>query len=98
MDVFTACHALELTTHATSACSRRGSPDAHAILGIEVHLLSGHDVEWRVPGVDVAHRHHAETRWRVHVGGDAVAQGGVAHLGAPALREGEEETLVAGEA
>src|SRR5579875_3384646 len=71
----------------------RALPDLHPLIGREVQLLARRHVERGVPRIEVAHGFCAEVRGRVHVGGQLLAQRGVAGLVAPRLSEREEETL-----
>ena len=74
-----------------------GLPDADAVFRGEVEFVGGLDVEGGVPAVFVADGEGSVLSGRVRVGEDLLTQGGVAGDGAPVLREGDEELLVAGE-
>src|SRR4051794_7038964 len=73
-------------------------PDLHPLARGQVELLAGLHVEGCVPSVHVARGVGAELVRRVAVGDDGLALQGLAAFLAPALREGDEELLVAGEA
>ena len=66
-------------------------PDADAVVGGEVELVGGFDVEGGVPAVDVADGRGSVHAGGVRVGEDLRAEGVVADLGAPVLEVGEEE-------
>src|SRR5256885_6947552 len=74
------------------------SAHAYAIRGSEVQLLARFDAERVIPRIEVAHRVGAILGRGVAVGDDPLAQGGLADLLAPALREAQEEQLLAAEA
>src|SRR5690348_11251729 len=74
------------------------SPNAHPLIGRQEQALALLDVEGRVPGVEVPHGEGAEVAGGVAVGGDALPERLVAHLGGPGLGVGDEEALVTGEA
>ena len=65
----------------------------------DVELVAGLHVERLVPGVGVAQRREgADLAGAVRAVDDLLAQGVVAQQGAPDLRPGEEDALLAGEA
>ena len=70
-----------------------------ALIGRQVHLVAGLDVERLVPSVDVADDAvDPILRRAVLVGQQLGTQGAFALLGLPAVAVGDEEALVAGEA
>src|SRR5438876_1681778 len=72
------------------------SPHADAVRRRQVEGLAGLDVEGLVPVVEVAHGVRAVLVGRVAVAEDLLAQGRLARLRPPRLREADEELLVAG--
>ena len=70
----------------------------HPPIRRQIQLLSRLHVEGGIPRVEIPHGHRAERVGRMTVDRDSLAQRGVAHLGCPRLRVGEEEALVPGEA
>src|SRR5215213_5938404 len=74
-------------------------PDADPLLGRQVHLVAGLDVERLVPGVDVADDAVYPIFGRaVRIAEKAFTKGAFADLGLPCLAVGDEEALVAGQA
>src|SRR5207248_5330010 len=65
-------------------------PNADAVFRVEIHLLIGRHGEGGVPRIDVADGGGAILRRCVAVGGNALAQGRLAHLAAPSLAESNE--------
>src|ERR1700722_5623140 len=76
---------------------QRTSPDVHARRRRQEHGVLRLHVERGVPGIEVAHGPRSVVRRRVLVGGEAEALGLLADLDLPALPEGQEELLGAGE-
>src|SRR4051812_20582596 len=74
------------------------SPSPHPLLRSEIQLVARLHIERRIPLVDVASGVGAVLAGGVAVGQERVAQCLGTLFGAPALGEGNEETLVAGEA
>src|SRR3546814_1341451 len=72
--------------------------DPYALLGREVHLLAGFDVERLVPGIEITHRRGALLAGRVRIGEELRAERRLAIFGAPHLRPALVEALVAGRA
>src|SRR5262245_10172558 len=75
------------------------SPDVHALIWRQIQSVAWLDVEGCVPGVDIPHDSvGAVFRRTVGIGDELLTQGGLAGLGLPRLRVGEEEALVAAQA
>src|SRR5581483_5533927 len=74
------------------------SPDADALVGSKIQLLSRFHVERGIPGINVAHRGRAVLSGGMGVGHDLLAKGRFARLLPPVLPVGNEELLIAGEA
>src|SRR5579871_23589 len=82
-----------------SGCRPRAarSPHPHPLRGREIELLPGPDAKGTVPGIEVANGVGAILIGGVSVGHDPLAQCRLADLLTPALREAEEEQLLAAE-
>src|SRR5579862_4583945 len=74
------------------------SPHPHPICGREIEFLPGLDAKGTVPGIEVANGVGAVLVGRVSVGHDPPAERRLADRLPPALREAEEEELIAAEA
>src|SRR5260221_6506070 len=84
---------------ATPPEDRRGkiqtSPDLRAVLGLAPHRVPFLDAEGVVERLEVHQRADgADGAGRVGIGGKLLAQGILAHVGAPHLRPREEEALL----
>ena len=74
------------------------SPNPGPVLGFQVKFVTRHNVEGLIPGIDVTNGIAAILARRMDVGRELAAQGGFILKLAPALREGDEEALLAGKA
>src|SRR5580693_8613991 len=96
MNSHTACVPAKIYNQRTSGFCEL-SPDLYAVWWCEVELVSGLDVESRIPGVDVADPVCAVLGGGVRVGHHLLAERGFTLFRSPVLSEGDEELLVAGE-